>query len=51
MRENRLAFLILFCGMILVKKDKATVSETMSMLPLDGGALLLAGQMATSEPN
>ena len=50
MRENRFAFLMLFCGMILVKKDKATLSETMSMLPLYGGARLLAGEMVGVEP-
>lgn len=46
MREDRFAFLLLFCGMILVKKDKATLPETMSILPLCGGARLLAGQMS-----
>ena len=50
MRDDRLAFLLLFCGMILVKRDKATLAETMSMLPLYGGARLLAGEMAATSP-
>ena len=48
MREDRLAFLLLFCGMILVKRDKATLAETMAMLPLYGGARLLAGEMTAA---
>jgi hypothetical protein len=49
MRDDRLAFLLLFCGMILVKRDKATLAETMSMLPLYGSARLLAGEMAAPD--
>ena len=50
MRENRLAFLMLFCGMILVKRDRATLAD-MSMLPLSEGARLLAGEIATPGPH
>jgi hypothetical protein len=50
MREDRLAFLLMFCGMILVKREKATLAETMSVLPLYGGARLLAGEMAAASP-
>ena len=50
MREERLAFLLMFCGMILVKREKATLAETMSILPLYGGARLLAGEMGASSP-
>jgi hypothetical protein len=50
MRDDRLAFLLLFCGMILVKRDKATLAETMSILPLYGGAQLLAGEIGAASP-
>ena len=50
MREERLAFLLMFCGMILVKREKATLAETMSILPLYGGARVLAGEMGASSP-
>jgi hypothetical protein len=46
MKEDRVAFLLLFCGMILVKKDRATLAETVSILPLDSGALRLAGELS-----
>ena len=46
MRDDRLAFLVMFCGMILVKQEKATLAETMSALPLHGGARVLARKIA-----
>ena len=48
MRDDRFAFLLMFCGMILVKRDKATLSETLSILPLYGGARLLAEELGAS---
>ena len=50
MKEDRIAFLLMFCGMILVKRHKATMEETMSILPLYGGARVLAGEMAANAP-
>ena len=50
MRDDRFAFLMMFCGMILVKRNKATLEETMSILPLYGGARQLAGEMGASGP-
>ena len=50
MRDDRLAFLLMFCGMILVRRDKATLSKTLSILPLYGGTRLLAGEMGASSP-
>jgi hypothetical protein len=47
MKEDRVAFLLLFCGMILVKNDKATIAESLSILPLNGSALQLAGELST----
>jgi hypothetical protein len=46
MREDRVAFLLLFCGMVLVNRRKASLAETMSMLPLYGMGRLLAIEMA-----
>ena len=45
MRKDRVAFLLLFCGMVLVKRRGASLSETMSMLPLSRRGRLLAGEM------
>ena len=36
MKEDRVVFLLLFCGMVLLKRRKASLAETMSMLPLYG---------------
>jgi len=48
MKEDRVAFLLLFCGMVLVKSRKASLTETMSMLPLSGRGRLLAMEMDRS---
>lgn len=46
MREETISFLLLFCALILVKKDKAGFKESIAILPLGGGARLLAGALA-----
>ena len=48
MKEDRVAFLLLFCGMVLVNRRKASLAETMSMLPLSGRGRLLALEMDRS---
>ena len=48
MREDRVAFLLLFCGMVLVKRRRADLAETMSMLPLSWRGRLLATEMGHS---
>ena len=48
MKEDRVAFLLLFCGMVLVKRRKASLAETMSVLPLYGRGRLLAIEMDRS---
>ena len=45
MREDRIAFLLLFCGMVVVKRRRTSLAETMSMLPLSGRGRLLAIEM------
>jgi len=48
MKENRVAFLMLFFGMVLVKRRNASLSDTLSMLPLSGRGRLLALEMDRS---
>ena len=48
MKEDRVAFLLLFCGMVVVKRRKSSLAETMSMLPLNGRGRLLANEMDRS---
>lgn len=45
MKEETICFLMLFCALILVKKNKATVEESVTVVPLFGGARLLAGEL------
>ena len=45
MKEETTSFLMLFCALILVKKDKATMEESVTIVPLFGGAKLLAGEL------
>jgi len=46
-RNERTSFLILFCALILVKNDAATLDESMSMVPLFGRASLLTGELSS----
>lgn len=46
--DERISFLMLFCALILVKKGKATLEESVTIVPLFGGAKLLAGQLSSS---
>jgi len=45
MREDRFAFLLQFCGMVLVTRQKASLAETLAMLPLNGKGRLLAREL------
>ena len=46
--DERISFLMLFCALILVKRDKATMEESITIVPLFGGAKLLAGELSSS---
>ena len=46
-KNERISFLILFCALILVKNDAATMEESIAMVPLFGGAKLLAGELSS----
>ena len=47
MKEESISFVMLFCALILVKKDKASLEDSVTIVPLFGGAKLLAGQLAS----
>ena len=46
--DERISFLMLFCALILVKRDKATMEESITIVPLFGGAKLLASELSSS---
>ena len=50
MKEETISFVMLFCALILVKKDKATMEESVTLVPLFGGAKLLAGELLPQTP-
>ena len=47
MKEETISFVMLFCALILVKKDKASLEDSITIVPLFGGAKLLAGELAS----
>ena len=49
MNEETLSFLMLFCALILVKMDRASLEETITVVPLAGGAKLLASELVSKE--
>lgn len=44
--ENRVSYVMLFCALLLVKDGKATMEQSMTVVPLFGGAKNLAGALA-----
>ena len=46
-REDRVSYLMLFCALLLVRNSKATLQESMQIVPLEGSAKALAGELAT----
>ena len=46
-KNEQISFLILFCALILVKNDAATMEESIAMIPLFGGAKLMAGELSS----
>lgn len=45
-REDRMSYVMLFCALMLVRNSKATLSESMQVVPLAGSAKELAGELA-----
>jgi hypothetical protein len=44
--EERQAYMMLFCALLLVRNSKATLEESLKMVPLAGSAKYLAGKLA-----
>ena len=47
-KSEQISFLILFCALMLVRNDAATLEESLAIAPLIGGAKLLAGELSSS---
>ncbi|OFV94279.1 MAG: hypothetical protein A3F68_08755 [Acidobacteria bacterium RIFCSPLOWO2_12_FULL_54_10] len=45
-KEERLSYMILFCGLLLVKQSKAAIHELSVLLPARGKAMSLAARLA-----
>jgi len=43
--QDSLSYLLMFCALMLVRKDKATFDQSMRLVPLTGSAHLLAQQL------
>lgn len=44
-KEERVSYMMLFCALLLVKNGKATMEQSMTVVPLLGGARNLAGEL------
>ena len=44
-REERVSHIMLFCTLLLVKKEKVTLEESVAIVPLVGRAKHLAGEL------
>jgi len=45
-REDRVSYVMLFCALLLVRNSKATLEESMRIVPLVGSAKDLASELA-----
>ena len=45
MKREQLSYMMLFCSMLLVREGKATLEQTLRLVPLGGGARDLAGRL------
>jgi len=46
-KEERQSYVMLFCALLLVKNSKATMEQSMRLVPLTGSAKHLAGELAS----
>ena len=44
-QEDRVSYVMLFCALLLVKNSRATLEQSMAVVPLSGRAKHLAGEM------
>ncbi len=48
MKNNeRESYMMLFCALLLVKNSKATLAESVKLVPLTGSAKSLAGELVS----
>ncbi len=45
MKEDKVSYLMLFCALMLVKNSKATLEQSVNIVPLAGKAKVLAGEL------
>ena len=48
MTHEKVSYMMLFCALILVRKNNASLEESMVLLPLTGPAKALAGHLMCS---
>ena len=46
MKEERVSYMMLFCALMLVRNSKATLEQSLNIVPLVGRARSLAGELA-----
>jgi hypothetical protein len=46
-KEEQQSYVMLFCALLLVKNSKATLEQSLSLVPLSGSAKHLAGELAS----
>lgn len=46
-RDERISYVMLFCALILVKNSKASLEKSMEVVPLEGSARSLAGELVS----
>lgn len=50
MKEERVSYMMLFCALLLVKNSKATLEQSLNIVPLAGRAKFLAGELTHRLP-
>jgi len=51
MSEEKIAYLMLFCGLILVRNHRATLEQSLLLTPLTGKAKNLAKELVPESSN
>ena len=46
-KEDRVSYMMLFCALMLVKNSRATLEESVAIVPLVGRARHLAGELVS----
>jgi len=44
--DDRLSYVMLFCALMMVRNSQATVAQSLEVVPLNGSAKRLAGEIA-----